>query len=206
MLNEGARGKRKGINERKGWNVQLPELRMWENKLNRELEIKVSIFQTVWWCSQQEKSCPPSLSRNWTRLTVCFLFGFFKVKSDIEKLPRQQRKGTMKVKLEEFAQKKQDLVSSGDNVPVDYQKPDSLPPNDLDLCNQKRGPINCTKGMHPLCYRFLFVGTRICSQTIGGSGASYEKYHSPKPERNLWQGAWMPQQETAAHERQVCCF
>ncbi|XP_054833346.1 serine/threonine-protein kinase 10 [Eublepharis macularius] len=31
------------------------------------------------------------------------------VKSDMEKLPRQQRKGTMKVKMEEFAQKKQAL-------------------------------------------------------------------------------------------------
>lgn len=33
-----------------------------------------------------------------------------KLKNDIEKLPRQQRKSSMKVKLDDFAQKKQVMV------------------------------------------------------------------------------------------------
>lgn len=33
-----------------------------------------------------------------------------KLKNDIEKLPRQQRKSSMKVKMDEFVQKKQVMV------------------------------------------------------------------------------------------------
>jgi len=33
-----------------------------------------------------------------------------KVKNEVEKLPRQQRKGNMKVKMDDFAQKKQTMV------------------------------------------------------------------------------------------------